>query len=360
VNLGKPLATRLRACLAHQWQHGGCLSHLLLPLSGLTWLVVRAKAKHYARNKRSIWRAPVPVVVVGNILVGGTGKTPVVMAVVRALQARGWHPGVISRGYGVKLGPKPRVARGPASPAEIGDEPALIATATGVPVAVHPRRPLAAQALLQTWPETDVLIADDGLQHLALGRDVEILVQDARATGNGRLLPAGPLREPAARLKTVDAVVTNLGTAQSNFPRPDHPAPPRQVGMRLVLDSCIRLRDGLRLAPDVFAQTMAGQRVAAAAGIGQPERFFATLQAAGITLVDTLALPDHYHYRQSPFDSLDAQAILLTSKDAVKCATLGDARLWYVDVSPVFDDHSFFAWLDARLRAVRAPPASSN
>lgn len=386
-------AERLRGLVQRQWQRGGWLSGLLLPLSGLTWLAVRGKRLQYARGWKQAWRSPVPVVVVGNILAGGTGKTPVVMAVVRALQARGWRPGVVSRGYGVDVGPEPRVARGAPSPAEIGDEPALIAAGTGVPVAVHPRRPQAAQALLRAWPDTDVIVSDDGLQHLALGRDVEIAVQDARGTGNGRLLPAGPLREPAARLQTVDAIVSNItratggaggrnGGTGADAHGPDKKAAdtgiradageppricaqadrgaPRRTDMRLSPDACVRLHDGLRLSPDAFRQAMAGKRVAAAAGIGQPERFFATVTAAGIALSDTLALPDHYGYQASPFGALDADAILVTTKDAVKCAALDDARLWAVEVSPVFSDPGFFDWLDGRLRAVPAQGAADG
>jgi len=206
--------------------------------------------------------------------------------------------------------------------------------------------------LLRAYPEIDVLVADDGLQHFALGRDVEIIVQDKRGVGNGRLLPAGPLREPAVRLKAVNAVVTHLAAdqAQADATAHDCASPVRRTDMRLVPDACVRLSDGLRLTPQAFAQTLAGQRVAAAAGIGQPARFFATLQACGIALSDTLALPDHYDYRESPFGALDARAILVTAKDAVKCAALGDERVWSVEVSPVFSDAAFFDWLDERLR----------
>jgi len=347
---------RLHELVQHQWRHGGWLSNLLLPLSGLSWLAAHGKRLQYEWGWKPIWRAPVPLIVVGNILLGGTGKTPVVMAVIRALQARGWCPGVVSRGYGVNVGIEPRIVQGRALAAEVGDEPALIATTTGVPVCVHPRRPLAAQALLRKHPEIDVLISDDGLQHLALGRDVEIAVQDGRGVGNGRLLPAGPLREPASRLTTVDAIVTHLaaGQSQRTLPSPQHVKPIRCTAMHLVPEVCIRLCDGLRLAPQIFRQHMTGKRVAAAAGIGQPSRFFATLKAVGIPLSDTLALPDHYDYRTSPFGALDASAILVTAKDAVKCARLEDARIWSVEVSPVFSDVAFFDWLDEQLRVLPA------
>jgi len=352
-----PIRTAWHDCLQRQWQHGGGLAALLLPLAGLTWLALRIR-KRYARR----WRAPVPVVVVGNILVGGTGKTPVVMAIVAALQARGWRPGVVSRGYGVAVGPAaPRVRRGGGvegdpAPAEVGDEPALIAAATGAPIAVHPRRALAVQALLADWPDTDVIVADDGLQHLMLARDVEIAVQDARGVGNGRLLPAGPLREPASRLQSVDVIVTHLGADEAEDERPATTAAaatdalPRRLTMRLAPVACVRVHDGLRLAPEAFLPTLAGKRIAACAGIGQPERFFTMLRRHGLTLTDTLALPDHYAYQQSPFGDLTAEVILITAKDAVKCRSLGDPRLWSLDVAPQFSDPGWFDWLDARLR----------
>jgi len=348
------MRTWLLNTLQRQWQHGGWLATLLAPLAGLTWLTVKVRS---LTPHRRCWRAPVPVVVVGNILVGGTGKTPVVIAIVQALQARGWRPGVVSRGYGVAIGPLPRVAQGTPAPTELGDEPALIAATTGVPVAVHPRRAQAVQALLRAHPDIDVVISDDGLQHRMLARDVEVVVQDARGTGNGWLLPAGPLREPASRLATVDAIVTHLG-ADDAPPPPKRSATPRRISMRLAPVAYVRVHDGQRLAPDAFTATLAEahttphatSRIIAAAGIGQPTRFFTMLRHHGIRLADTLALPDHYAYRQSPFAGVAADVILITAKDAVKCRDLGDARLWSVEVAPHFADVDWFDWLDARLR----------
>jgi len=347
-----------RDCLQHQWQQGGWLSTLLLPLAGLTRLVVQIRQRMYSGSRR--WRAPVPVVVVGNILVGGTGKTPVVIAIVQALQARGWRPGVVSRGYGVALGATPRVRLGRCAAAEVGDEPALIATTTGAPIAVHPRRVLAVQALLRDWPDTDVIVTDDGLQHLALARDVEIVIQDARGVGNGRLLPAGPLREPPSRLATVDAIVTHMGadddvatlSAPASSRAAGH-AVPRRVTMRLAPVAYVRVHDGWRCAPEAMTAMCAGKRIAAVAGIGQPQRFFAMLRCHGVTLTETLALPDHYDYRQSPFTGLRADVILMTDKDAVKCAAWSDARLWSVTVVPHFSDPGWLAWLHQRLCAVQ-------
>jgi tetraacyldisaccharide 4'-kinase len=281
--------------------------------------------------------------------VGGTGKTPFLLELIAALQARGWHPGVVSRGYGVRVGPVPRVGQGLLDAREFGDEPALIARTSGAPIAVHPRRALAALALRRAHPEVDVVLSDDGLQHLALARDVEIVVQDGRGVGNGRLLPAGPLREPASRLATVDAVVTNL-TGQVLPPlSPVAVAGTRQLAMQLVARDLRRATDGAVMPLHAIP---AEARIAAAAGIGHPERFFATLRQAGIEPILTLALPDHHDYAVSPFNDVDAQYILVTDKDAVKCGHLNDPRIWAVTVSAHLSDPTFIDWLETRLHGL--------
>ncbi|MGK8839505.1 tetraacyldisaccharide 4'-kinase [Achromobacter xylosoxidans] len=332
--------------LARQWQHGGWLSTLLRPLAALTARVVARKRADYRDGRKPAYRAPVPVVVIGNIYVGGTGKTPMVIATVEGLRARGYTPGVVSRGYGVKLGPQARVGQGELDAARFGDEPALIARVTGAPISVHPRRALAAQALLQAHPRVDVIVSDDGLQHLALARDVEIVVQDRRGIGNGRLLPAGPLREPASRLREVDAVITNIDVPDGRAAASTGMGP-RQVDMWLEPGEARQIEGGARRPLATFA----GQPdVAAAAGIGNPERFFSTLRSQGITLAATLPLPDHHDYASSPFQALAAQTILVTSKDAIKCAALHDARLWEVPVRAGFSDPQLFDWLAQALR----------
>ncbi|SSW62849.1 tetraacyldisaccharide 4'-kinase [Achromobacter agilis] len=345
-------AKRASTLLARQWQHGGWLSTLLLPLSGLTAWAVARKRERYRDGARPAYRAPVPVVVIGNVYVGGTGKTPMVIAAVEGLRARGYTPGVVSRGYGVKVGPHARVGTGALEASRYGDEPALIARATGAPVSVHPKRALAAQALLQAHPDVDVIVSDDGLQHLALARDIEIVVQDERGVGNGRLLPAGPLREPASRLREVDAVVTNTSVPGAPPPAAGASGRPRQVRMWLEPGEARQIESGGTRPLASFA----GQpRIAAAAGIGNPERFFATLRAAGIAPETTLALPDHHDYAESPFRTLAADAILITSKDAIKCGALGDARLWEVPVRAGFSDPELFDWL---AQALPQPPGN--
>lgn len=376
------MKNRRASLLARQWQRGGWLSTALRPLSALTAWAVARKRERYASGAKVAYRAPVPVVVIGNIYVGGTGKTPMVIATVENLRARGYTPGVVSRGYGVKVGPHPRVGLGDLEAARFGDEPALIARATGAPVSIHPKRARAAQALLRAHPRVDVIVSDDGLQHLALARDVEIVVQDQRGVGNRRLLPAGPLREPASRLADVDAVVTNIGTAGAGPALTDAPlsvsdtlvahsrhdgrlprvsdtesTPPRQVQMWLE-PGLARHIAGRATQP---LSAFAGQpRIAAAAGIGNPERFFTTLRAAGITLSATLPLPDHHDYATSPFQALDADVILVTAKDAIKCGALNDPRLWEVPVQAAFSDPGLFDWLAHALRARKARPGRSQ
>lgn len=338
----------LQRYIQDQWRNGGWLSDLLRPLSALTAHEVQRKRQAHLTGRRPSWRAPVPVVVVGNIFVGGTGKTPVVIAILEGLRARGFTPGMVSRGYGARIKGEPRVGQGSLAAARFGDEPALIAATTGAPIAVHPKRVRAAQALLAAHPEVDVIVADDGLQHLALARDIEIVVQDERSIGNGRLLPAGPLREPAERLAEVDAIITNLNTGPGRPPGAADAAVP-QWAMWLEPQFARNLVDGRTLPLADFA----GQTVAAAAGIGNPQRFFRTLEAAGLVPTPRLALPDHYSYAQSPFGEIKAGAIFITAKDAIKCAAFNDPRLWAVEVSARFSDPDLLDWLAGRLKTAR-------
>jgi len=331
------------------WQRKGLASALLWPLSLIARAAIARKQRRYRRHPELVYRSALPVLVVGNIYVGGTGKTPVVIALVQALQAQGWRPGIVSRGYGARLGDAPRSGRGELDAREFGDEPALISASTNAPIAVHPDRVRALRRLLRDYPEVDVVIADDGLQHLALGRDVEVVVQDARGIGNGRLLPAGPLREPASRLETVDFLITNM---QAGLPdRAALAIPARQIIMRLWPSIVVHLASGRELDWDAWLAEHRGQEASAAAGIGQPQRFFAMLEHAGAALGTRLALPDHEAYESSPFAALPQQPILITAKDAVKCRRFGDARLWVVHAAPEFSDPG---WTDAAASMLRA------
>lgn len=270
-------------------------------------------------------RLPVPVVVVGNIYVGGTGKTPLTIWLANALKERGFRPGVVSRGYGGKQeGQFVEVV--PQSRAElVGDEPLLIARQTGCPVFVGHKRAAAGKALLAAHPEVDIILTDDGLQHYALARDVEIVLFDSRGTGNGWLLPAGPLREPARRRR--DFTVYNAERAPAG-------------AFRMQLGGQVAEQLGNR-AEKLALSSLSGRRVAAAAGIGNPGRFFDMLRAAGVELAAELPLPDHHDFRDRPFDAIAAAVILLTEKDAVKCEQLdylnNDPRLWVVPVAAEID-----------------------
>ncbi len=274
-------------------------------------------------------RLPVPVVVVGNITVGGSGKTPLVIHLATALRARGFKPGIISRGYAAIEGnASPREVEPTSSPATHGDEPVLIRQRTGCPVFICPQRMAAGHALLQAHPQVDVIISDDGLQHLALARDFEIAVFDGRGSGNGHLLPAGPLREGVARLKSVDAVVVQ-GSPEIS---------PRGLPMRLEFAEFHNLANpSIRCAPGLFAGRH-GATVAAVAGIGNPARFFAQLRSLGLTVIE-YPFPDHHPYRLADLAPIDAPLILMTEKDALKCRSFADPRIWVAPVDAMVDVH---------------------
>jgi len=336
------------------WQRKGLVSALLLPFSWLTRLAIALRQYHYRRHPEKVGHSRHPVVVVGNLYVGGTGKTPVVIALTQAMQERGWRPGIISRGYGARVGDLALAGQGNLDPTRFGDEPVLIAAATGVPLAVHPQRILALRELEQSFPEVDLVIADDGLQHLGLGRDIEIVVQDERGLGNGRILPAGPLREPPAKLAEVDFLITNLGSYQrSNRPTP---APlhthARELAMRLRPAEVTHLISKTSLEWAQWQTRYSGVSVSAVAGIGHPERFFSMLNAAGLQLDHTLALPDHYPYERSPFNGIPSDIILITAKDAVKCARFAEDRLWVVRPAIEFSDNTWLDDLHGSLKAI--------
>ncbi len=326
---------RLESALARAWLRRGPLALALLPLAGLFGLLGVVRRGLYACGWLASSRLPVPVVVVGNIYVGGTGKTPLVIWLARALREAGYTPGVISRGYGAD-GAAPRTVTPDALPHEVGDEPLLIAARSGCPIVVGRDRGAAGRALLAAYPQVDLIIADDGLQHYALQRDIEIVLCDSRGNGNGWLLPAGPLREPATRRR--DFTVVNASQAVPGVPA-------GALRMRLDGDRAERLADRsqTRLL-SAFSQPLqegaAAPRLAAAAGIGNPARFFTTLREAGLRF-DALPLPDHYDYAANPFAKIDADAILITEKDAVKCsrhdALKNDPRLWVVPVTARID-----------------------
>jgi tetraacyldisaccharide 4'-kinase len=285
--------------LPRVWTSKGLLAWLLLPASWAHAALLRARGLTWHWGWRQTHRLPVPVVVVGNVVAGGAGKTPLTMALVQHLQQRGWRVGVISRGHG-RTTRDTRAVMPDSLPKEVGDEPLLIRQKTGAPVWVAALRAEAGRGLLQAHPEVNILVCDDGLQHWALARDLEICVMDERGVGNGWLLPAGPLREPWPR--PVDLL---LHTGPNDLPG----------GFQAQRQLALMAHDaqGRSLA----LSSMIGQPVDAVAGLARPEAFFAMLRAAGLQLQHTTALPDHFDYAHGAPAATD-RPLLCTEKDATK------------------------------------------
>ncbi|WP_341920028.1 tetraacyldisaccharide 4'-kinase [Polaromonas sp. YR568] len=327
------------------------LACLLWPLSRLYGLLAELRRLAFRTGYFRSERLPVPVVVVGNVVAGGAGKTPAVIALVQHLQARGLQVGVVSRGYGRTSAHCLEVL--PGTPIdESGDEPALIRRATGAPVFVASRRAEAARALLAAHRATQVIVCDDGLQHYALQRDVEIAVFDERGIGNGWLLPAGPLREPwperlqrgvRAGGRGIDLVLhTGALPAFDGF-----------RSTRRLADHALRA-DGSRVA----LEALASQPLLALAGIAKPEAFFAMLRARGLVLAETRALPDHYTFDSYPRPQDKGYTVICTEKDAVKLfPRQADVLAVPLEFSP---EAAFFTALDALLAPLLSPLPSSH
>jgi len=311
--------------LDYYWYNKSSLGWLLIPPSWLFRLLVVIRRWFYRLGVFRVEHMAVPVIVVGNITVGGTGKTPLVVWLVEQLKAQGYQPGIVSRGYGGKARHWPQQVRPDSDPRVVGDEAILLARRCVCPMAVGPVRPEAARALL-AHTAVNVIVSDDGLQHYALGRDVEIAVVDGvRRFGNGHCLPAGPLREPVSRLARVDFVVSN-GIPGS-----------REYAMSMKPSAAIRLdQSGNSRALANFK----GMTVYAVAGIGDPERFFQMLEERGLMLVRH-AYPDHYVFRENDVCFEDDLPVFMTEKDAVKCYAYADQRHWFVPVMAQVDSRLF-------------------
>ncbi|MDD5241142.1 MAG: tetraacyldisaccharide 4'-kinase [Sulfuricella sp.] len=311
--------------LQRQWQHLTLWHVVLLPPCILFWLASALRRSLYRAGLLRTVRLPVPVVVVGNISVGGTGKTPLVLWLADFLRQHGFRPGIISRGYGGGAG-RVMPADAGCDPATVGDEPLLLAKKSGCPVWVGRDRVAAGEALLSAHPECNVLLSDDGLQHYRLGRDVEIAVVDAgRRFGNGLPLPAGPLREGVSRLRSVDAIVANGSSLLPGAPLRNEFE--MQLEGRVFYNLC---------NPDrhVEAESLRGGRLHALAGIGNPRRFFTHLRGLGLEFEEH-AFPDHCAYRPQDLRYDDADVLLMTEKDAVKCTKFADERYWVLAVNAV-------------------------
>ncbi|CAN7272399.1 tetraacyldisaccharide 4'-kinase [Variovorax paradoxus] len=319
--------------LQRAWLQRGALACLLWPLSLLYAALFGLRRWLYQLGWRKTERVPVPVIVVGNVIAGGAGKTPVVMAVVRHLQARGLQVGVVSRGHGRRTGDCREVLV-ESNAADVGDEPLLIRRATGAPVFVARRRIEAARALLARHPAAQVIVSDDGLQHLALARDIEICVFDDRGVGNGWRLPAGPLRE---RWPRPCDLVLHSGA---------HPAFEGGYTATRALAQNAVASDGKRTP----LEALAGEPLIALAAIARPEAFFGMLRARGLTLAGTIALPDHYDFEGWQRPAGTGQRLVCTEKDAVKLwPRAPDALAVPLDFAP---SPEFFAALDAKLSSL--------
>ncbi len=315
----------MKTWLQTQWYRWSLWHLLLWPASLLFGALAGLRRRWYLARQARV-RLPVPVIVVGNISVGGTGKTPLVIALTQRLCALGFRPGIISRGYGGDHIATQAVTRENDAGA-VGDETLLLARRTEAPVWIGRDRVAAGMALIAQHPEVNVIIADDGLQHYRLARDVEIIVVDAaRWFGNGQLLPAGPLREPVSRLKRADAVVINGWL-------PGAPLKRREFTMQLEGDLFYNLRNpALRAQPEVFA----GLSVHAVAGIGNPQRFFSHLTKLGVRFTPH-AFPDHHRFIAQDFFWPETESVIMTEKDAMKCEDFVGDNVWVLPVSATVD-----------------------
>jgi tetraacyldisaccharide 4'-kinase len=312
--------------VAH-WTRRGAIAWLLWPASLLFGLAVLLRRSLYRLGILASAHPGIPVIVVGNISVGGTGKTPLVIWIAEFLSRNGWTPGVVSRGYGGSAS-APRASTISADPGEVGDEPVLIARRAGCPVWVGQDRVAVAAALRRAEPKVDVLISDDGLQHYRLRRDIEIAL--AGGIGNGFLLPAGPLREPQSRLKSVDKVVS----------------------LHLEGDTLHRMSDARERQP---LAAFAGRKVHAVAGIGDPGRFFKHLADAGLQVVPH-PFPDHHPFAPRQLEFGDDAPVLMTEKDAVKLRSAPRPNWWVLPVTAKLDPQ-FGEWLLGRLDGRRSEVA---
>lgn len=325
------------------WDTVNPVSIALLPLSWIFCLLAWLRRLAYRTGLFGITRLQVPVIVVGNITVGGAGKTPLVIWLANHLKERGYRPGIISRGYGGQSARGyggqsdgwPQQVVSDSDPSLVGDEPVLIARRTGCPMWVGPDRVAAAMALAES-SDIDIILSDDGMQHYALGRNVEIAVIDGiRQLGNGFCLPAGPLREQPSRLKQVDQVIFNGGNGNN------------QPAMLLRPTVVVQVSDpAIRVELDSFSDAP----VHAVAGIGHPERFFDFLRSLGLKVM-AHSFDDHHRFAQDDVTFEDDRPVLMTEKDAVKCAEFAEDRHWYVEVE-ADPDEAFVKRLDELMRGM--------
>ena len=321
------MLAKLSEKLQKAWYEGHSLLWLLLPLSRLFEALAVYRRSLYLEGKKEVYTAPCPVIIVGNINVGGSGKSPMVIWLVNKLKNAGYSPGVISRGYGGKAPHYPCSVDANSPPQQVGDEPWMIWHRTGVPCVVDPVRPRGVEYLVKN-EGCNVIVSDDGLQHYALGRDIEIAVVDgSRGLGNARCLPYGPLREPVSRLQSVDFVVLNGRAKHVDV-----------SGYSMSLESSEFYKvNEIALPVKTAMNPSVTEKVHAVAGIGHPQRFFDTLSGLGYSF-ESHAFPDHYPFSQKDLCFKDKQNILMTEKDAVKCFSFADENAYYLTVDAVVED----------------------
>jgi len=340
------------------WERRGPTSIVLWPLSWIYGLVLRTRKLIQDLGIRKQKAAPVPIIIVGNIRVGGTGKTPIVIALAERLSQLGWKPGIISRGYGSTLKTSPQKVHSDSDPTEVGDEPVLIAKRTHdqFPIWVFPKRNLSIRALLKHSPEVNVIISDDGLQHQGLirwparegGRDIEFVVRDARGEGNGFLLPAGPLRESATRERDATLLTGKQNASKSHGLLDEYFLGRRAFSMTGELDTPYQLINPSNAQSlESIASTYLPNKITAVAALGNPQGFFDDLLKHGVA-GKCISLPDHAKFTAAFFSSMNASCILITEKDAVKCAGISDERIWVVPMSLRISD-SLAEWLQSIL-----------
>ncbi len=348
----------MKQFLPRAWYSSAGWLGLLYPLSALYGFLAARNRSAYESGRKPVYRAGVPIIVVGNITAGGTGKTPLTLAIAKFLQLQGRSPAIITRGYKGRSSQYPLHVTSTTSVDDCGDEARLLAMNTTVPVVVDPDRSRGVQYIEKNF-RPDVILCDDGLQHYALARDVEIAVIDGeRGFGNGMLLPAGPLREPRNRLDEVDFVVVNGVLA-------DHTL---QLGgkasfsMKLGVDGLINLKSGTKknFAPSEIFEDDISAKVHAVAGIGNPERFFRLLQLGGFVIMQHV-YPDHHRFSKSDIEFTDGLPVIMTEKDAVKCLDFATAAHWYLKIEaelPASFWHALVAKLDAaRNKLLAGSPA---
>ncbi len=309
------------------WYQNHPVKWLLLPLNSLFWLLSATRRLLFRVGVLAQPKLNVPVVIVGNIGVGGNGKTPVVIYLVEKLQAKGLTVGVISRGYGGEKHAQPLFVTTGVSTSQAGDEPVLIFQRCNVPIVVTSDRVAGVKKLMALG--CNIIVSDDGLQHYKLKRDVELVIVDGkRRFGNGWLMPAGPLREGLWRLKTVDQVIINGGIANLG-----------ENSMTLMADSVVNVLDNQRLSITEFLTNhCANSTVNAMAGIGNPDSFFNTLNELGFVLGQKVGFADHHHFEQTDLQQFNDQTpLLMTEKDAVKCTTVANKNSWYLPVNAHFE-----------------------